>query len=178
MNISRISCALFSLSLLVLSCQPAQDETNKADPAQALFEKNSTTVQAYLEAWQNESVDYDNSFAQDFWTWDTGFGGPDTLRLEDIKKRDQNNWARFDFEMVDAPFNLLPGVDVETKAMDGSVRYYGDWKVSSPASDSTEEKSGVIKIYGAFVFNDEGKVSLQLTYGDFGGIIGYLNSNE
>ena len=91
---------------------------------------------------------------------------------------DQNNWARYDFEMVNGPFNFLPGVDVESKVADGSVRYYGNWKVTSPASDSTEEKSGIISIYSAFVFNDEGKINLQLIYGDFGGLIGYLNSQD
>ena len=161
-----------------MSCQQGGETSSAPDPAQALFEKNSATVLSYLNAWQNESLNHDDFYAPDFAAWDTGFGGPDSLRLEDMKNGDANNWARYDFEMVDAPFNLLPGVDVDSKKMDGSVRYYGDWKVTSPATDSTEEKSGVIKIYSAFVFDDDGKIVTQLTYGDFGGIISYLNSND
>jgi hypothetical protein len=33
-------------------------------------------------------------------------------------------------------------------------------------------------MYQAYVFNEEGKMTLILTYGDFGGLLSYLHSQE
>jgi hypothetical protein len=55
------------------------------------------------------------------------------------------------------------------------VRYYGDWQITIPATDSTEARSGVIKYYESFDFDDDGKIIYQQGYGDYGGLFGYLH---
>ena len=52
--------SILCISILLLSCQPPAD--NSANEA---YDKNSKTVLAYLEAWQNESADY-SAYAEDF----------------------------------------------------------------------------------------------------------------
>ncbi len=91
---------------------------------------------------------------------------------------DKQMFATYDFNITTEPVNLLPGVNIDTKKMDGSVRFYVEWEITNTATDSTEAKSGNIQMYHAYVFNEEGKITLTLTYGDFGGLMGYLNSEE
>ena len=173
---------ILCLPFLFVGCQPAGDSSSESaaeeSPVKEIFERNSQTVLKYLEAWQNENVDFATFFAEDYESLGTGFGDTDTIRFADLAESDRDAWERYDFELVTDPLNLLPGVNIETKEMDGSVRYYGDWKVISPASDSTEERSGTFKVYQAYVFNEEGKIRLVLTYGDFTGITNYLNSQD
>jgi hypothetical protein len=161
------------LSMLFIACQPKPD--NSASEA---FEKNSKTVLANLEGWQNENLDY-SMYAKDFAMLETGFGAPkDSLNLDDMMASDKQMWATFDFKLLNSPPVLLPGVNPDTKLADGSVRYYSDWEVTLPATDSTATKTGVIKLYESFDFDAEGKIRYQQVYGDFGGLMGHLFSKE
>ncbi|RLD24147.1 MAG: hypothetical protein DRI70_08560 [Bacteroidetes bacterium] len=72
----------------------------------------------------------------------------------------------------------MPGVDSETKKADGSVRHYLDWEVTLSATDSTEARSGMIHYYEYCVFNDEGKITNQGGYGDFGGLMERLHGDD
>ncbi|WP_199116259.1 hypothetical protein [Snuella sedimenti] len=164
---------LFCACLLVVSCQPKPDNSSKE-----AFEKNSKTVLANLEAWQNESLDY-SQYAEDFVMKETGFGAPkDSLSLQEMKESDKALWKNYDFKMLTNPPVLLPGVNADTKEPDGSVRHYSEWEVTLPATDSTEAKSGVIKLYESFDFNEEGKIVYQQIYGDFTGLMMHLHSND
>ena len=166
--------SILCLSFLFISCQPAVD--NSANEA---FEKNSKTVMSVLEGFQNESLDHQAFYATDFVGLITGFGADkDSLSLDDAIANDKENWEMLDFKLLDDPVVLLPGVNAETKKADGSVRYYGDWEVTLPATDSTEAKSGVLKFYSSFDFNEEGKIIYEQGYGDFTGIIRYLMSAD
>ena len=91
---------------------------------------------------------------------------------------DNQMFKIYDFKIVNGPVNLLPGVNLETKEVDGSVRYYMEWAITRTATDSTEAKTANLRMYSAYVFNTDGKITLSLTYGDFGGLMGYLNSEE
>lgn len=165
---------IFSLvcaALLIAACQPAVD--NSADEA---FKKNSETVIANLQGWQDENIDY-SQYADDFVMFDTGFGAKDSMSLADMKEADKRAWAALDFKMLNEPA-LLPGVNAETRLPDGSVRHYSSWEVTRPATDSTETRSGVINLYESFDFNDEGKIIYQQVYGDFTGIMRYLFSDD
>ena len=164
--------SIVCLSLLFVGCQPKVD--NSANEA---FEKNSQTVLANLEGFQNENVDY-SQYAKDFVMRDTGFGAADSVSLEEMMDNDKQIWGAYDFKVLDDPIVLLPGVNVETKLADGSVRLYADWEVSRPATDSTEAKSGVIKLYESYDFDDEGKILFQQAYADFTGLMMYLNSKD
>jgi hypothetical protein len=161
---------LLCASILFVSCQPQQD--NSANEA---FEKNSKTALANIKGFQNENLDY-SMYADDFILRDTGFNGKDSIDKETMVKYDKELWKSYDFKMLTEPV-LLPGVNTETKQPDGSVRHYSDWEVTRTATDSTEAKSGVIKLYESFDFNTEGKIIFQQTYGDFTGLMTYLNSN-
>ena len=107
---------------------------------------------------------------------DTQFGAEsDSLSLSDVIEEDKKSWANADFKIV-SKINLLPGVSADTKLADGSVRYYGSWEITLPATDSTAAKSGVIRLYESFDFNEEGKIVYQQYYGDFGGLNTYFAS--
>ncbi|MGM5470612.1 hypothetical protein ACS386_10065 [Flavobacteriaceae bacterium LMO-SS05] len=167
----KLFYSLLGLSIFLVSCQPKAD--NSANEA---FEKNSQTVMANLKGFESENVDY-SQYAADFVMRDTGFGAKDSLSLDEVKKSDKEMWATFDFKMVTEP-NLLPGVDADTKMPDGSVRHYSDWKVTLPATDSTEARSGVIKLYESFDFDKDGKIIYQQVYGDFGGLMRHLFGHD
>lgn len=164
--------SILCLSLLFVGCQPKPD--NSANEA---FEKNSQTVLANLEGFQNENLDY-SKYAKDFVMGDTGFGNKDSLSLEEVMKNDKELWENYDFKLLTDPINLLPGVNADTRLPDGSVRHYSDWQVTLSATDSTEAKSGVIKLYESFDFDADGKIIFQTLYGDFTGLFMHLHSGD
>lgn len=168
----KLIYSLLSLSIFFVACQPKADNS-----AKEAFEKNSQTVMANLKGFENENVDY-SQYADDFVMAGTAFGSKDSLSLDDVKKNDKDSWERYDFKLLTDPLVLLPGVDTETKEFDGSVRYYADWQVTLPATDSTEARSGFIHFYEYYVFDDNGKIAQQGGYGDFGGLFGYLHGDD
>ena len=172
--------AILPISILMMGCGPSSDyaEETKTNPGEAAFEKNSKTVLAYLDSWESESIDYDKYFAKDYSAWGTAFADIDTTNLEQMIEWDNQMFKIYDFKIVNGPVNLLPGVNLETKEVDGSVRYYMEWAITRTATDSTEAKTANLRMYSAYVFNTDGKITLSLTYGDFGGLMGYLNSEE
>jgi hypothetical protein len=176
----KIVMAFLCITALAIGCDSTggQEEYPETDPGQVAFEQNSKTVLEELEAWQNESVDYDKFYAEDYSAWSTGFGDTDTTNLEQMKEWDKTMFETYDFKIVTSPVNLLPGVDIDTKEIDGSVRLYSEWEVTRSATDTTEAKIGNIRMYHTYVFNEEGKITLSLAYGDFGGLMTYLHSEE
>jgi len=161
-------------AVLVAACQPQENGSN---PAEEAFKRNAETVGALLESFESGKVDY-SVYADDFYYFSTAFGVPrDTIRKAQMMKEDQEMMALYDFEMV-TEFDPLPGVNPETKKMDGSVRHYVEWKATKPATDSTEEKTASLLMYETYEFNDEGKIVSQQGYGDFTGIMMYLNGGE
>ena len=165
--------SILCVSILFIGCQPKPDNS-----VNETFEKNSKTVLSYLEGFQNESLDYSVFYSKDFVMLGTNFGSKDSLNLEELISKDKTGWEMYDFELLTSPVNLLPGVDVDTKLLDGSVRYYGDWKVTLSKTDSTEAKSGVLKLYESFGFDEEGKILFQAYYGDESALLMFLNSKE
>ncbi|NND77356.1 MAG: hypothetical protein HKN39_04170 [Flavobacteriales bacterium] len=164
--------SLFILAILMVACQPPVDNS-----AQEAFAKNSATVLKYLEDFQNESIDYDAIFAADCVFRGTSFGVPDSTSLDQVKETNANRFPNFDYKLLTDPV-LLPGVKVETKEMDGSVRYYGDWEVTRLATDSTEARTGVIKSYSSYDFDADGKIVYSQFYGDVGGLVDYLFDDD
>jgi len=160
------------LSFIFIGCQLKIDNS-----ANETFEKNSQTVLANIKGFQNENVDY-SQYAKYFVMRDTGFGSKDSLSLDDIMKNDKWLWENFDFKILNDPIVLLPGVDADTKLADGSVRYYSNWEITKTATDSTEAKSGILKMYESFDFDKDGKIIYQQTFGDFTGLMMHLQSKE
>lgn len=167
--------SLFILAILLVACQPPPAPVDNS--AQEAFVKNSATVMQYLEDFQNETIDYDAYFASDCVFRGTAHGAPDSTSLDDAKERNGKRFPNFDYKLMKDPV-LLPGVNADTKEMDGSVRYYGDWEVTKSATDSTSARSGIIKGYSSYDFDEEGKIAYAQFYGDIGGIIGHLNDDD
>ena len=167
--------SLFSVllvALFIIGCQAPPAPVDNS--AQEAFEKNSATVTAYLEAFENENVDY-SIFADDFVQAGTSQTAPDSSTVDEMKERQAKFFEAFDFKLK-TPLNLLPGVNGDTKKMDGSVRYYGNWEVTKSATDSTEASSAIIKGYGTYDFNEEGKIVFTAFYGDIGGMMEKINN--
>jgi len=167
--------ALLCAVVLFAACEEKHEDHD--DGAKDKFLKNSETAMANLKNWETETPDY-SQYAADFVMASTAFGGRDSISLDDMKKMDAQFLAAYDFKIVSDSINFLPGVNPETKKMDGSVRHYTDWEVTLPATDSTEARSGVIVIYEYFVFNDAGKIIDQGGFGDFGGLMDYLHDDD
>ncbi len=178
----KLSYAYLFLAVLAVSCQPAAEQPEvTAEPAndgKALFEQNSATVRALLEAFQNENVDHAAFYSDSVIMADTPFGSNDTIDLDAIKQNHEMMFAMYDFALDMDSLNLLPGVNAETKEIDGSVRYYGDWSVTITATDSTDEKSGILPFYESFDFNEDGKIIYQQYYADITGLMTYLHDNR
>ena len=149
------------LVFIMVACKPPVDpEVEAMKKAKEAFEKNSETVMTYLEGYQNENLDYESLFSEDYVMLVTRFGAMDTLNLEAVMNGDKGSWKMFDYELLADPVQLLPGVNADTKMMDGSVRYYGNWKITKPATDSTEARSSVVRLYESFDFDENGTVNL------------------
>ena len=178
-NYTTMNRLLFILLILVqfsMACtsEPASDGGDEKSEGEQLFEKNSQTVREYLEAFQAGDINYDRFFTKDYMTWGTAFGQTDTTYLEEMVASDRQFFDSMEARLTTDPLNLLPGVNIESKELDGSVRYYGDWLITTRATDSTESKSGQLRMYQAFVFNDNGKIRMILSYGDFSGLMRHL----
>lgn len=157
--------------VLFVGCQPAPDNS-----VQEAFENNSKTALANLEGFESENVDY-SMYAKDAILRQVVFGAEkDSMSLNEMKQSDKEMWARFDLKILTKPIVMLPGVNPDTRKADGSVRHYTDWEVTLPATDSTEARSGVIQLYESYDFDAEGKITVQQVYGDFSGLMMYLNS--
>lgn len=164
----KLTYSILFASLVFVACKPKNDaNVNEA------FEKNSKTVLTYLQGFQNKKVDY-SSFSKDFKALNTSFGATDTLSLEQFKESDKKIFASLNFKLVEGTPEFLPGVGVKTKIADGSVRYYCTWEITLPKTDSTEAKTGKLKMYESYDFDDSGKIVYQQGYGDFTGLINYL----
>ncbi len=167
--------SMLCLALLIVGCKAEPD--NSAKVADELFVKNSETVLKSISDWENETPDY-SIFAENAVGLNTFFGAEvDSVRIhsEASKAQDKQFLERYDFKFLPSPPQLLPGVNADTKLPDGSVRYYGAWKVTLPATDSTEAKSGIIKVYNSLDFDENGKIIYSQGYGDYSGLLNYLN---
>ncbi len=146
------------LSVFIFSCNSQTETDNTVNLS---FEKNSETMQALLESFANEDVDY-SRFADDVVFRGTLLGAPDSLKLDQIKAIHKDFFAKYDVKHM-APFNFLQGVNPETGEADGSVRFYYDMQVTN----SSNGKSVVVPIYESFDFDDEGKAIFVQWYSDW-----------
>jgi len=168
----KIMYSMLCLALLIVGCKAEPDNS-----ANELFAKNSETALKSIVDWENETPDY-SIYADDAVAYSTYFGAENDsimMQSEESKARDKSFLVKYDFKLLTNPPVFLPGVNADTKLPDGSVRYYGAWEVTLPATDSTEAKSGIIKIYESFDFDANGKIAVQQGYGDYSGLMTYLN---
>ncbi len=152
---------LLSVLIFTSACntEVSVDLTN--DNISKIFEKNCETVIAYEEAFCQENIDYEKFYSENAIIKGTLLGDKDSLYVADRKVAHQELWQKYDFSM--STLYPLPGVNLETKKMDGSVRMYFDITITL----SENEKSVTIPMYNSFDFNDEGKIQYLQYYGDF-----------
>jgi len=168
----KIMYSMLCLALLIVGCKAEPDNS-----ANELFAKNSETALKSIMDWENETPDY-SIYADDAVAYSTYFGAENDsimMQSEESKAHDKSFLVKYDFKLLTNPPVFLPGVNADTKLPDGSVRYYGAWEVTLPATDSTEAKSGIIKIYESYDFDANGKIAVQQGYGDYSGLMTYLN---
>ena len=126
-----------------------------------VYEKNCETVLAYENAFCQENIDYEKFYSEKAIIKGTMLGDKDSMFVADRKIAHQELWKKYDFSM--SPLDPLPGVNPETKKMDGSVRMYFDITITL-----TENGNFVtMPMYNSFDFDDEGKILYLQYYGDF-----------
>ena len=115
--LTSICGAIVAAAVVLLSCsQPASD-------APAKFEANSAIIAQVFADFEAESDDFFTHFnAEAVWRG-TGLNAPDSVTLEQVTAKYKAAWSKYDYELV-SPTNFLPGVNPQTKAVDGSVRGY------------------------------------------------------
>ena len=147
--------------LLFSACNSEISVEEKNDNISKIFKKNCETVIAYETAFCQENIDYEKFYSDKAIIKGTILGDKDSLYVADRKIAHQKLWQKYDFSMP--TLNPLPGVNVETKKMDGSVRTYFDITITL-----TENGNSVtIPMYNSFDFDDEGKIIFLQYYGDF-----------
>ena len=170
----KIMYSMLCLALLIVGCKAELDNSAVANE---LFAKNCETALKSITDWESEMPDY-SIYGDSAVAYNTYFGAENAVTMiqsEESKARDEDFLANYDFKLVTSPPIFLPGVNADTKLPDGSVRYYGAWEVTKAATDSTEAKSGTIRIYESFDFDENGKIAIQQGYGDYSGLMMFLN---
>ena len=153
---------------LFFSCNsPASDAT-------ATFEANAATIAQVFADFEAESDEFFTHFNADAVWRGTGLNAPDTVTLDQVTAKYKAAWAKYDYELI-SPTDFLPGVNPQTKAVDGSVRGYFEWNISKPSTDSTEAKSVRVKVYESFDFNPEGEIMYTQVYGNLAAGYDYLD---
>tara|TARA_Y100000589_G_scaffold296285_1_gene303325 strand:- start:338 stop:811 length:474 start_codon:yes stop_codon:yes gene_type:complete len=147
--------------IFVSSCNSNVSDEVSNDNFSKIFEENSNTVIAYEEAFCKENIDYEKFYSEKAVIKGTILGDKDSLFVADRKVAHQELWQKYDFSM--SPLDPLPGVNLETKKMDGSVRMYFDITITL----SENGNSVTIPMYNSFDFDDEGKILYLQYYGDF-----------
>jgi len=155
--------------LFVSACNSefSSEETN--NNISKIFEKNCETVISYETAFCQENIDYEKFYSDKAIIKGTILGDKDSMYVADRKIAHQELWQKYDFSM--SPLNPLPGVNPETKKMDGSVRNYFDITITL-----TENGNSVtIPMYNSFDFDDEGKAIFVQWYCDWTASISSLD---
>ena len=120
---------LVIIAAFLFSCN-SQSDINNNTSADQKFLSNCITVQGYLDDFVNESIDYKKYFNDTCKVRGTYFNSEGPMSVEDRISTHKQMWAKYDFTISDS-INFLPGVNAETKLMDGSVRFYFDWTVNN-----------------------------------------------
>ena len=152
---------LLTVILCISACntEVAVEVTN--DKESEIFEKNCETVRLYESAFCQESIDYKKFYSDNAIIKGTTLGAKDSMNVADRKAAHQEMWQKYDFS-ISQPLNLLPGVNPETKKMDGSVRMYFNLTITL----TENENSITIPMYESYDFDDEGKILFMQYYGD------------
>ena len=152
---------LLTIFTLLSSCKSDVNVQFEITDANQKFLDNCETVQSYLDDFVNESIDYKKYFNDTCKIRGTSFNSEGPMTVEDRMSRHKKLFPKYDFAISDS-INFLPGVNADTKQVDGSVRFYFNWTIIN----SENSKSVTIPLYMSFDFDDNGKFIFQQHFGD------------
>ena len=159
-----------AVAVILFSCESPDA------PAAVTFETNSATIARVFADFEAESDDFFTHFNEGAVWRGTGLNAPDTVTLQEVTAKYKAAWAKYDYELI-SPTNFLPGVNPETKVVDGSVRGYFEWDISKPATDTSVERSVRVKVYESFDFNPEGEIIYTQVFGNLLAGYAYLEGH-
>ena len=139
---------LVIIAAFLFSCTTQNETNNIIVDVEQKFINNCNSVQAYLNDFVNESIDYKKFFNDTCKVRGTYFNSEGPTNVDDRISLHKEMWTKYDFAISDS-INFLPGVNAETKEMDGSVRFYFDWTVSNTENG----KSITLPLYMSFDFD-------------------------
>ena len=152
---------LLATIICIFACNRSVEVEVTNDKVSVIFEKNCETVKEYEDAFCKENVDYEKFYAANAIVKGTTLGAKDSMNVEDRKVIHQEMWQKYDFS-ISQPLNLLPGVNPETKEVDGSVRMYFNLTITL----TENERSITIPMYESYDFDEDGKIVFLQYYGD------------
>ena len=154
---------VFFLTVIIffVSCQSHETTQNKDNNINQLFSNNCMTVESYLNDFANEYIDYKKYYNDTCKVRGTYFNSEGPMSVEDRKSAHKEMWAKYDFSFSDS-IVFLPGVNVETKEIDGSVRFYCNFSVKN----TENEKTVTLPIYQSYDFDNDGKFIYLQYFGD------------
>ena len=152
---------LLTIFALLSSCKSDVNVQFEITDENQKFLDNCETVQSYLDDFVNESIDYKKYFNDTCKIRGTSFNSEGPMTVEDRMSRHKKLFPKYDFAISDS-INFLPGVNAETKQVDGSVRFYFNWTIIN----SENSKSVTIPLYMSFDFDENGKFIFQQHFGD------------
>ena len=152
---------LLTIFTLLSSCKSDVNVQFEITDANQKFLDNCETVQSYLDDFVNESIDYKKYFNDTCKIRGTSFNSEGPMTVDDRMSRHEKLFPKYDFAISDS-INFLPGVNAETKQLDGSVRFYFNWTIIN----SENSKSVTIPLYMSFDFDENGKFIFQQHFGD------------
>ena len=152
---------LLIIATFLFSCTTQNETNNITADVEQKFINNCNSVQTYLNDFVNESIDYKKYFNDTCKVRGTYFNSEGPTNVDDRISLHKEMWTKYDFAISDS-INFLPGVNAETKEMDGSVRFYFDWTVSNTENG----KSITLPLYMSFDFDNNGKINFYQFFGD------------
>ena len=152
---------LIIIAAFLFSCTTQNEPNNTSADAEQKFINNCSSVQSYLNDFVNESIDYKKYFNDTCKVRGTYYNSEGPTNVNDRISLHKEMWAKYDFAISDS-INFLPGVNPETKEMDGSVRFYFDWTVNNTENG----KSITLPLYMSFDFDNDGKINFYQFFGD------------
>ena len=152
---------LVIVAAFLFSCTTQNETNNISKDVEQKFINNCNTVQSYLNDFVSEKIDYKRYFNDTCKVRGTYFNSEGPTNVDDRISLHKEMWEKYDFAISDS-INFLPGVNPETKELDGSVRFYFDWTITN----SENSKSITLPLYMSFDFDENGKFNFIQYFGD------------
>lgn len=166
LNLKIMKNILFlTFIILTVSCQTNETQ-NKDNKINLIFSNNCKTVKSYIHDFANESIDYKKYYNDTCKIRGTYFNSQSPMNVEDRRLAHKEMWVKYDFSFSDS-IVFLPGVNIETKEIDGSVRFYCDFSLKNTENGKTV----TLPIYQSYDFDNDGKFIYLQYFGDFNAAI-------